>query len=964
VQNMLDGVQKITNLRLTLGNVQSAQGASGTVTLDYLYIGKAELQDLNYVGEETASYPKLPSNVLYFDYGNSTMDQVRYESTLYGNKNYDLISSWSVDTSKTTASIGNGALTFASKETYGSETHYQYIHSGTSLNTCTLNYAPTGDDYCVARLRIDNALWDGQAGSNYFMLEYTADGSNWIRNVSIPIDPEYIDNGYFNVSFPVNFASTAVKALRFKFNGFVSKDASHRAAFSIDYLYVGPEKEAPLEDAYGYDYSYRGDGEYSDGESLFTIGQGVKLNESTPTYSHAKFAFIGTGFDLISRTGTEQAVIRVSVYDDPACTDDDLVKALTMNNKGELELNQIPVISIQGLDHGTYYVVVGILKKIDSDYDFLDTGSEFYFDAVRIYDPIDTEGVAVTEDQQSAKAAYQADGEDFSHVKEVRNILLSASDFSSLEGSANGAVYVDYKDVPPDIEVPDPDGDGTIVVNPGLSIDDHNTLVVDTYNKVGPKNEVYLSPGQAVAFKLVLSSGEIPASLDIGAKTITNSTATLAAGFVTREAQETSEVLTAKHPTKVGLYTATGMYYPVKLPESLCWEEDDVGQRYAYFVVYNATDTTDADKDNHVLSITDIKVAYSADPGSMPKDSMGDTEILKRSATQEPAPVSFMVDKRTAEAAAVFIRSMMETPIHRDGAKLMHSLNLASDISVNYAVTKESMAEYDSFYLEVQIPHKENTLRIDPVEKDSYYYFTLEGITAVQMGDELTATLYMEKDGKTYYQTPDTYSIAKYAYAQLSKDGASPQLKTLCAELLRYGAKAQIFKNYRTDALVDSAMTEEQKLLLTDLNAVTFGNNNQILNDLTAPTVTWVGKSLSLDSKVTLKFVFNIDNFNGEPTDLNLRVSYTDLNGKTVTSIVRELETYNPDAEQYAFSFDGLLAAELRSVVSVQVCAGDEPVSCTLRYSADTYGNNKTGVLSELCKALFAYSDCAKAFFQ
>jgi hypothetical protein len=60
---------------------------------------------------------------------------------------------------------------------------------------------------------------------------------------------------------------------------------------------------------------------------------------------------------------------------------------------------------------------------------------------------------------------------------------------------------------------------------------------------------------------------------------------------------------------------------------------------------------------------------------------------------------------------------------------------------------------------------------------------------------------------------------------------------------------------------------------------------------------------------------------------------------------------------------DALLAAELRTVVSVQIFAGDTPVSCTLQYSADTYGNNKTGKLLELCKALFAYSNSAKNYF-
>jgi hypothetical protein len=65
----------------------------------------------------------------------------------------------------------------------------------------------------------------------------------------------------------------------------------------------------------------------------------------------------------------------------------------------------------------------------------------------------------------------------------------------------------------------------------------------------------------------------------------------------------------------------------------------------------------------------------------------------------------------------------------------------------------------------------------------------------------------------------------------------------------------------------------------------------------------------------------------------------------------------------YAFTVDTLLAAELRTVVSVQVYEGETPVSCTLQFSADTYGNGRTGDLLDLCKALFAYSDSAKIYF-
>ncbi|MBR6826015.1 MAG: hypothetical protein IKM59_05655, partial [Oscillospiraceae bacterium] len=186
----------------------------------------------------------------------------------------------------------------------------------------------------------------------------------------------------------------------------------------------------------------------------------------------------------------------------------------------------------------------------------------------------------------------------------------------------------------------------------------------------------------------------------------------------------------------------------------------------------------------------------------------------------------------------------------------------------------------------------------------------------------------------------------------------------ICADLLRYGAKAQIYKNYRTDALADAQMTDSQKAYLSDMEAVTFGNTNRVLNDLDNAPITWVGKSLNMESKVELKYVFNPAGYEGDPHSLVLRVSYEDINGNAKTLSIAEPELYSGSTELYVFTLDTLLAAELRAIVSVQIFAGDTPVSATLEYSADTYGNNKKGALLELCKALFAYSDSARAYFR
>ncbi len=299
-----------------------------------------------------------------------------------------------------------------------------------------------------------------------------------------------------------------------------------------------------------------------------------------------------------------------------------------------------------------------------------------------------------------------------------------------------------------------------------------------------------------------------------------------------------------------------------------------------------------------------------------------------------------------------------------------HALNLASDISINYAVLAPTLAAYDSYYLECTVPVFEGnvqtgtkTVTIEPVLNGNFYYFTLTGITAVQMGDTIESVLHMTKDGKEYISNTDIYSVATYAYSQMGKSNVTESLKTLCADLLRYGTAAQTFKGYRTDAPADKNMTAQQKGYLSSLEGLTFGSNNQVLNDLANPTVTWAGKVLNLESKVVLKFVFNPAAYEGSIEDLKLRISYVNYEGKTVTTEIGGAVLYNPAMGVYAFDFDGLLAAELRSVVTVAVYANGTQVSPSLCYSADTYGNGKTGTLLDLCKALFAYSDSAKIYF-
>ncbi len=280
-----------------------------------------------------------------------------------------------------------------------------------------------------------------------------------------------------------------------------------------------------------------------------------------------------------------------------------------------------------------------------------------------------------------------------------------------------------------------------------------------------------------------------------------------------------------------------------------------------------------------------------------------------------------------------------------------------------------ALSSYDSYYLECALPEYEgnaqvgtSTLQIQPVANGNYYYFTLTGITAVRMGDMVEAVLHMTKDGRAYYSNTDSYSVATYAYAMLNSSNDAKML-ALCADLLRYGAEAQSFKKYRLDSLVDANMTDAHRAYLSNTDTLTFTATDSLLGDLDAPMITWVGKTLDLGSKVGLKFVFSTANYSGNLADLSMKVSYQGTNGEAKTVTVTGAETYNAAKGQYSFTFYGLLASELRTVVDVAIFEGDIQLSQTLRYSPETYASKAPSTLPPPTPAPFAYPHSAKAFF-
>ena len=786
----------------------------------------------------------------------------------------------------------------------------------------------------------------------------------------------------------------------------------------VDYIYIGPADSAPYVETYGYDHSYENEEELSNGASLFTLGYGVPTPAipDPESYTQAKFSFTGTGFDLISRTGPQQGTIRVEIFNNKDCAQSNLLYTATVNNKGDMEtdMEQIPVYSKHDLPHGTYWVKISVNKKIENSVlPVLNRGNEFYLDGIIVYDPIDT-----TEDGGTvALEAYKAHSEAYPMVREVRDILLSAKTFKEIRtgsyGSVGGALFMDYETLP-EVTAPTEEGETdppeNVVDSDIVLKEPHLTLSIRTYEKIGPKNETYLSPLQAISFKLVVNSAELPERIDIGAKAIMESGALLCIETATKEGKSTGVFCRP-------LNSSTVQYFGIPLCEEVFAEEKINGKTcyVTYIIIRNRAAKTDETKFSSILSITDVKVAYSQEPterkatdsgnsgsgsgnsgGNVTSGaeiqgiSHGNTEAGVQSVprrnieaelpTDEFVPVEFMVDAGIADVAVSVLQeySYDENELPEDEEEpeptepteptpmeelkfAGASVSLQSDLAIHYKVNETFFTEqgFTDPYVVVNDNGFQTVIREYTVE-NGRYSFVYKNIAPHRIGNTVTATLYANYGDTLYASESRDYSVADYCYNMLDRYGADPKyatLMTLLVDILHYGAESQKYTGYHTDNLCTARLTEEQLAWGTELTRELENHRNQTYEVVENPTVEWKGAGLNLQESVAVRFKLVTDNYEG------LEVKIT-LEGWTITV---KAEDFDYRADGAYVHFTRLNAARMSSPIYVAAFRDGVQVSNTICYSVESYAyakQNDTTVpyLASLVKRMMCYGDSARAY--
>ena len=307
----------------------------------------------------------------------------------------------------------------------------------------------------------------------------------------------------------------------------------------------------------------------------------------------ATFTFTGTGVDIYSRTNDKTGMVIATLYEGAEESGKNLVAKYTLmvdNLAASGDYYQIPTLSffqiplkIDGkiqkdengntimtdLPYGTYTVKIIVSKVVDSQ-----TNTErtlYYLDGIRVYNPVQE-----LEKEDSTVSGAYGEKELNANFVEIRDKLLDANSFSAEDAESAGPVFIDR-----------------ITSEDGSHTDNTKTVEIGTYKVFGPKNEVYLSANQIVAFAVPYTEG---AHYYIGMKSLTGKTVKV----IPNSTDDYVNLIVVGH--------TTDQYYEI-VPE---WEYDEHGNPTTGIIFVHA-DITNGDykKDEDGNYITDENGDYT-----------------------------------------------------------------------------------------------------------------------------------------------------------------------------------------------------------------------------------------------------------------------------------------------------------------------------------------------------------------
>ena len=255
------------------------------------------------------------------------------------------------------------------------------------------------------------------------------------------------------------------------------------------------------------------------------------------------------------------------------------------------------------------------------------------------------------------------------------------------------------------------------------------------------------------------------------------------------------------------------------------------------------------------------------------------------------------------------------------------------------------------------------------------YAVNTDGIPAQELGDTIYFCIYAElDDGTIVYGKQVQYSPTQYAYNQLN-GGASAEMKALLVAILNYGAAAQNYLGYNTDALVNANLTADMKALVKTYSSSMVDSINPADSSKTGPFAAAGGFSKKYPT-VLLDGAFAI-NYHFTPSytpDAGITLFYwTEADYNAATTLGPNNATGRvtiTGSDEYEGIVEGIAAKDLGDTIYVVAGYRSDGVSyCTgvLPYSIGSFcvsqANNGDALMKPLAQAIAVYGCYASAYF-
>lgn len=237
------------------------------------------------------------------------------------------------------------------------------------------------------------------------------------------------------------------------------------------------------QNVYGYDSAYAAGGAAASGNTAA---------ESKAVGDTASFSFTGTGVDIYANCGMDTGTVLITVKNGS-----NIVKVLTVdthmengltpvtgsaNDKQSVAAKNVPIASIDGLAYDSYSVTIKhVISKLGAN-------KSVYLDGFRVHGTL-----GPTHD------AYKADGENSPKIVELRDLVLNVQ-LNADASSSDLAVYKEQLKKLTDSQIYK-----AAVISDGISgVEQAAADAASVKDLVdnGPKNEVYLAPGETLVFTI------------------------------------------------------------------------------------------------------------------------------------------------------------------------------------------------------------------------------------------------------------------------------------------------------------------------------------------------------------------------------------------------------------------------------------------------------------------------------